>query len=510
MSEDVLPEPPQPESAQAPFAALDLGSNSFHLITARVIDQHLQPLLRFKQRVHLASGLNEENELSDEAMQRGLDALRLCAQRLAGFQPEQVRVVATHTLREASNRATFLARAAEFLPFAIETISGREEARLIYQGVAQTTPTNEQRLVIDIGGGSTEMISGHQFVTDFLTSRSMGSVSFTERFFSNGEITAKAFEKACVAARSELKPVIADLKKFSFDAVYATSGTAKALALWASQRDDQPADRITLKQLYRCRDELLALGKVDKIAISGMDPEREAIITAGTAIMLSIMEALGLDALNTHDAALREGVLYELAGSVIDHQDVRQRTVDGLAARYSVDPDQARRVERAAQQQFDKVVAPWKLSKHWCRRLLWAARLHEVGLQINSSSMHHHSAYILANADMPGFGKEEQLLLATLVRCCRKKIKPDLLPAFSLYSQKDVQRLIVVLRLAVLDNIDRQDSAPSFHISADSGDQLDVTLTDVGRMDPVLLDQLTGEVKQYAKLGITLKLHNNA
>ncbi|MGJ8518116.1 Ppx/GppA phosphatase family protein [Carnimonas bestiolae] len=508
MSNNVLPEPPQPEAAPAQFAALDLGSNSFHLITARVIDQHLQPLLRFKQRVHLANGLGEDGELSDEAMQRGLDALRLCAQRLAGFQPEQVRVVATHALREASNRAEFIARAAEFLPFAIETISGREEARLIYQGVAQTTPTHEQRLVIDIGGGSTEMISGHRFVTDFLTSRSMGSVSFTDRFFDSGEITAKAFEKACIAARGELKPVIAELKKFDFDAVYATSGTAKALAHWVSQRDDQPDDRISLKQLYKCRDELLALGKIDRISISGMDPEREVIITAGTAIMLSIMEALGIETLQIHDAALREGVLYELAGSVIDRHNVRQRTVDGLAARYCIDPDQARRIERAAKQQFDKVAGPWELSQEWCRRMLWAARLHEVGLQISSSSMHHHSAYILANADMPGFGKEEQLLLATLVRCCRKKIRPDVIPEFSLYSQQEVYRLIVVLRLAVLDNIDRQDSAPSFFISSSSGDQLEVTLTAAGRMDPVLLDQLNGEVKQYAKLGITLKVHN--
>lgn len=505
-----LPAPPRPSEAPAQFAALDLGSNSFHLVTARVIDQHLQILSKFKQRVHLAAGLSDDGVLDDEAIQRGIDALRLCAQRLEGFRADQVSIVATHTLREAHNRSEFLARAAEFLPFDIVTISGREEARLIYQGVAQTTPTERRRLVVDIGGGSTEIIAGHAFTVDFLTSRRMGSVSFIEHYFSSGKITENAFDKAALAARSELEPVVQKLRSFEFDDIYATSGTAKALAHWVSQRDDTREDLITRKQLEKCRKELLNLGRIDKISIAGMDPEREQLITAGVVIMLTIMERLGIDELYTHEAALREGVLYELAGSVIDDQDVRQRTVDGLALRYQVDPAQASRVEQAAGQLFDKVAEPWGLDKRWRRRLLWACRLYETGLQINWSGMHHHSFYILANADMPGFGKEEQQLLATLVRCSRKKIKPEVIPDFSLYKARDVKRVIILLRLAVLENIDRQDSEPSYFLHALDDDHVEVALTTAGRLDPVLVDSLSGEVKQYGKLGIELSLANES
>lgn len=493
-------------TAPAQFAALDLGSNSFHLITARVIDQQLQPLLRFKQRVHLATGLDEDNYLDDESMQRGLDALRLCAQRLEGFSPDKVHIVATHTLREAKNRDEFIARAAEFLPYPIETISGREEARLIYKGVAQTTPTDAQRLVIDIGGGSTELISGHAFTVDFLTSRLMGCVSFTERFFGDGEITAKRFDRACLAARKELEPVVQQLTHHTYDVVYATSGTAKAIAHWVRQQEGAEEGIITKAQLQKCREALIDIGRVNKISISGMDPEREVILTAGVAILWAIMDRLKIKQLFIHDAALREGVLYELASRVMDHQDVRQRTVDGMAARYQVDVNQSRRVEETALRFFKDAAEAFSLDEGWLNRLLWAARLHEIGLQINSSSLQQHSAYILANADMPGFGREEQALLATLVRSYRKKIKLDVIPDFSLYKTHDIYRLIALLRLAVLNNSDRQDSEPRFFVHAKDEDTLAVDLTVEGRMDPVLLDDLRSEVKQFAKLGLCLEI----
>ncbi|MRJ42684.1 MULTISPECIES: exopolyphosphatase [Idiomarina] len=489
------------------FAALDLGSNSFHLVTTRVIDQHVQPLLKFKQKVRLASGLSKTNKLSEEAIQRGLAALQLCAQRLQGFATEQVYVVATHTLREAKNADVFLARAAEIFPFPIHIISGHEEARLIYRGVAQTSSYQGRRLVIDIGGGSTEIIAGEEFEPKILASRSMGCVSFTERFFKDGKLSEKRFKKALIAARSELEPVAAGLRKFNAVEVIGTSGTIKAIAQWVQLRDQSAPDVITRTALQRCVEQLLTHTNISSFNEAAIDADRHGVIAAGLAVLVAVMDELELTSLTCHDAALREGVLYELAERVIGHRDVRQRTIDGMAARYQVDELQAQRVAETAVYLLRQVAKPWQLQQPaWRQRLQWAARVHEVGLQINASSLQSHSGYIIEHADMPGFSKEEQAFLAALVRNYRKKLQLERLPQLYLFEQRDLWRMIVLLRLAVLFNTDRQSSLLLKKIQVRQ-DTLLLTLTKEGSANPMLLNDLALEAKQQAKLGINLRVH---
>ncbi|WP_026861240.1 exopolyphosphatase [Pseudidiomarina sediminum] len=489
------------------FAALDLGSNSFHLVTTRVLDEQLQPLLKFKQKVRLASGLTKQHKLSEEAMERGLEALRLCAQRLEGFRPEQVSVVATHTLREAKNADVFLARAAEFLPYPIHIISGHEEARLIYRGVAQTSSNQGRRLVIDIGGGSTEVITGDEFEPKILASHAMGCVSFTERFFRQGKLSDNRFKRALVAARSELESVAASLRKFNACQILGTSGTVKAIAQWVQLRDQSAPDQITRAALQTCVEQLLNLKNLADFNVPGVDADRTPVIAAGLAILVAVMDELELERIAYHDAALRDGVLYELAERVIRHRDVRQRTIDGLASRYQVDQSQAQRVAETAAYLFEQVRQPWSLTEPmWLARLQWAARLHEVGLQINSSSIQNHSGYILAHADMPGFSKEEQAFLAALVRHFRKKIRLETMPELYLFEQRDLWRLIALLRLAVLFNTDRQPSLLLKKIQVRQ-DTLLLTLTPEGNDNAMLRNDLQQEAKQLGKLGILLRIH---
>lgn len=485
------------------FAALDLGSNSFHLVTARVVDGHLQILSRFKQPVQLGKGLTKKKRLKDDAIERGLAALAQCAQRLEGFVPEHVYVVATHTLREASNADVFMMRAAQVLPFPINIISGHEEARLIYKGVAQTSPDHGKRLVFDIGGGSTEVIAGEGFEPSILSSLSMGSVSYTERFFNQGVISEKAFSRAHVAARSELEPIAKAVRKFSAAQVIGTSGMIKAIAKWV-QAADSTAQEISKAQLQQCKAQLILAKRVDNIDAAIIEPERKTILPAGTAILLALLEEFELHSITTHDAALREGVLYELTARVIEHKDVRQRTVTAMATRYRVDTEHAKLVAKTARFLLDSVKSSWKLdSKLWRQRIVWAAKLHEVGLHISSSRFHSHSGYIVEHADMPGFSDEEQLFLATTLRCSRKKVRQDKLPRFTLFERTEVCRVIAIIRLAILFNTDRQPPLLLKRVHAEK-DMLLLELTQEGQANPMLIKELAQEAKQQAKLGIHL------
>ena len=210
-------------------AALDIGSNSFHLVVARIVAGSVQILHRVKQKVRLAEGLNEDNVLQGEAKQRGLDTLKIIADSLKGFEPDSVRIVATHTLRRAVNAKEFIEEALQVLPYPIEVISGTEEARLIYSGVAHTNHDAGKRLVVDIGGGSTEFIIGEGLSPLLLRSLQMGCVSYTQRFFANGELKAKAFDKAIIAAEQEMEPIEERYRRLGWQRCIGTSGTIKAI-----------------------------------------------------------------------------------------------------------------------------------------------------------------------------------------------------------------------------------------------------------------------------------------
>ncbi|EGN75017.1 exopolyphosphatase [Idiomarina sp. A28L] len=497
-----------PEDAPQ-FATLDLGSNSFHLLTARFDKGTMLPLLRFKEKVQLAAGLKAPGILTEEAIERAVLALQGCAQRLQGFSPEQVRVVATHTLRIAQNSDILLNRAKAIFPFPIEIISGHEEARLIYHGVAQTTAMDSSRFIIDIGGGSTELAAGDKVYPKIVASVSMGCISYTEHFFAGGKLTRKRFDKSIIAARRELEAMQADFRPFASGKVYGTSGTIKALSGWCASRFNNAADTIELEQLYSLVDSLIEAKSISVIDINspefiGLETERAAIIPGGIAILIAVMEELGVSEVHAHDAALREGVLYQLAEQVLEDKDVQQRTIDSLALRYSVDTDQAARVQATALELLSAVKQEWQLKGKVFRRLLsWAALLHEIGFHINFSSRHKHAGYILQHTDMPGFNREEQQATALLARYFRKKIDPRAFPPFTLFETSKVLALLVLLRLAIVFNNDRQHLSPITNISV-NGSALRISLTDVALADKVLMEDLEFEKRQFGKLGFSL------
>ncbi|MGO1239577.1 MAG: exopolyphosphatase, partial [Hafnia alvei] len=438
------------------IAAIDLGSNSFHMVIARIVNGALQVLGRLKQRVHLADGLDSNNMLSEEAMERGIACLALFAERLQGFPEENVCIVGTHSLRQAANAEEFLKRAAKVIPYPIEIISGHEEARLIFMGVAHTQPEKGRKLVIDIGGGSTEMVIGEDFDPLLVESRRMGCVSFARQFFPNGEISKDNFQRARLAAAQKLENMAWQYRIQGWQSALGASGSIKAaheVLIALGEKDGL----ITPERLELLRNEVLKYKRFSELALPGLSEDRQAVFVPGLSILCGVFDALAIKQLRLSDGALREGVLYEMEGR-FRHQDIRSRTARSLAEHYNIDHEQAYRVLSTVQQLYAQWMAQnSKLVHPQLEALLnWAAMLHEVGLSINHSGMHRHSAYILQNTNLPGFNQEQQLLLATLVRFHRKGVKLDELPRLTLFKKKQYIPLIQILRLAALLNNQRQ------------------------------------------------------
>ncbi len=439
------------------MAALDIGSNSFHLVVARVVAGSVQVLHKLKQKVRLAQGLDENDVLSQEAMERGFEVLRIVAATINGFEPDKVRIVATHTLRKATNAKQFIRAAKTIIPYPIEVIPGVEEARLIYAGVAHTSHHEGKRLVIDIGGGSTEFVIGEGFEPQLCRSVQMGCVSYTQRFFPNGELKAKYFDSAITHTEQELELIEGKFLSMGWDVCLGTSGTMKALYKLvqpaAPNHHEMPISLRSLKGLLK---QFIEQGHIENLSFAELSEDRKPVIAGGLAILIGIFRAFNIDSLVYSQAALREGVLYEMDDS-LHQQDIRSRTASSLASRYDVDTAQANLVLNSAIKLYDDCAKIWKIKQAEYKNILgWAALLHEVGLQINSSGVQRHSAYILSNTDMPGFSQEQQELLSTLVRYQRKKIRAQEIAEFSQYENDVVYRLIALLRLAVLLNIKRQ------------------------------------------------------
>lgn len=443
---------PRPEE----FAAVDLGSNSFHMVIARVVDGAMQIIGRLKQRVHLADGLDSNNMLSEEAMERGLACLSLFAERLQGFDPASVCIVGTHTLRQALNATEFLKRAEKVLPYPIEIIPGNEEARLIFMGVEHTQPEKGRKLVVDIGGGSTELVIGEDFQPQLVESRRMGCVSFAQLYFAGSTINGENFRRARMAATQKLESLAWQYRIQGWNVALGASGTIKAVheVLIALGEKD---GIITPERLERVVAEVLKFKSFSELTLPGLSDERKVVFVPGLAILCGVFDALAIRELRLSDGALREGVLYEMEGR-FRHQDIRSRTAQSLASQYNIDRDQARRVLDTTTLIYDQWQAqnPKLGSPQLAALLKWAAMLHEVGLNINHSGMHRHSAYILQNSDLPGFNQEQQLMMATMVRYHRKAIKLDEIPRFTLFKKKQFLPLVQILRLGVLLNNQRQ------------------------------------------------------
>lgn len=457
------------------YAAVDLGSNSFHMVIARLTEGRMQIIDRIKERVRLAEGMDEQRRMSPEAMARGLDCLALFAERLTNIKPDQIRIAGTYTLRRASNARDFVREAAKVLNHPIEIISGQEEARLIYQGVAHTQHIEGQVLVVDIGGGSTELIIGEGFEHKALTSRKMGCVSFTQSFFGNGKLGEKAFNAAVLEAQHQLAPIINQYRKLGWQSCLGSSGSIRTVRD-VLQGEEWTDGAITLAGLERLKEEMLKHKRVDQFKLAGLTEERQGVFAAAVAILLGLFTSLPIERMEYSDGALREGLLYEFEER-LQHHDIRERTALALSTHYRIDKRQATRVERSVLSLFDALSGPWEMPEEPYRAILgWAARLHEIGLAINYSGIHKHSAYILQNTDLPGFNQDDQALLAALVRFHRKGLKLSELPALPNHDEQTVLRCIRILRLAVAAHHRRQDNLlPEWNVQA-AGDQLVVTL----------------------------------
>lgn len=440
------------------IAALDIGSNSFHLVVARVVADSVQVLTRVKHKVRLADGLNEQSILSDEAMQRGLDTLESMVESLKGVSVDSVRIVATHTLRRARNADAFLQKARSVFPFPIEVISGAEEARLIYVGVFNHTNVKGSRLIIDIGGGSTEFAIGKDPAPQLCKSLRMGCVSYQKRFFADGTITLKAVERAITAAEQDLELASVSLKECSWEHSIGSSGTAKAIAAVANPNEDGQILPFSQQDLQLLVARCIEKGHSDKLDFEGLSEDRKPVFVSGLCIMLAIFQSLKLQKVVISQAALREGVLTELKGEQTS-QDVRVRTAQSLATRYDVDTPHAHKVLKSCMFIYNEVKHDWQLSASKFRFMIaWSALLHEIGLQVNSRGLQKHSAYILSNSDLPGYNQDQQRVMAALVRFHRKKILREQLPNSIEYTERCIAKMLTILRLGILLNISRQAS----------------------------------------------------
>ncbi len=483
------------------LAAVDLGSNSFRLEIGRHEHGQIHRTEYLKETVRQGSGLDEARNLTPEAMQRGWDCLARFGERLAGFRKSQVRAVATQTLREARNRDVFLARAHQVLGFPIDVISGREEARLIYQGVAHLLPqSDERRLVVDIGGRSTELILGQQFDAKVVESYRVGSVAWSMKYFPQGEFTESAFERAQVAAQAVLEEALGAYLPGTWDVAYGSSGTIGAVGdvLAACGWDPGVISREGLQWLMQ---QLLDARHADRVRLEGLKDDRRPVLGGGLSVLLAVFDTLGIDTMQPAQGALRHGVLYDLLDREHGETDVRSTTVQRLAGKFGADPAQARRVGEVARQLLRQLRArtdaPQDLARHE-RKLGWAAALHEIGSHISHSDYHKHGAYILDNADAPGFAQPELHRLGLLVLGHRGKLRKLVEADFG--DELFVHQLLCLRLAVILCHARRDPDLKGMQLRA-SGDQaLSLSLrSDWPRLFPQSAHLLREEVVAWQK-----------
>lgn len=454
-------------------AAVDLGSNSFRLQVGRVVDDQIYPLDSLKEPVRLASGLTADKRLDEPAQARALEALRRFGERLGGLDRGAVRAVATNTLRVAKNAPEFLPLAEEALGFPIEIIAGREEARLIYIGASHSLPmATHKRLVVDIGGGSTEFIIGKRHEPQLMESLYMGCVSYTLRFFPDRRIDRKRLRDAQIAAAKEIELIAHDYQRLGWKEAVGSSGSARAIAdvLELNGLNPNGESGITREGLDRLCALLIKAGSAEALDLPGVKGDRLPVLPGGIAIMSAIFEELGIERMTYADGALRLGVLYDLLGR-FHHHDMRDATVAQFRRRYQVEADQVERVEATALSALTQL-AEGLPAEADVQFLSWATRMHEIGISVAHNAYHKHGAYILTFADMPGFSKKDQARLAMLVLGHRGKLeKLGGVPAVD-----SAWRLIFCLRLAVLLHRTRDDRAlPAWRVKAlANGFQLEV------------------------------------
>ncbi|ROR88945.1 exopolyphosphatase/guanosine-5'-triphosphate,3'-diphosphate pyrophosphatase [Raoultella ornithinolytica] len=452
-------------SSTSLYAAIDLGSNSFHMLVVREVAGSIQTLSRIKRKVRLAAGLNSDNALSAEAMERGWQCLRLFAERLQDIPPAQIRVVATATLRLAVNADEFLAKARDILGCPVQVISGEEEARLIYQGVAHTTGGEDQRLVVDIGGASTELVTGTGAQTTSLFSLPMGCVTWLERYFADRNLTKDNFELAENAAREVLRPITDTLNYHGWKVCVGASGTVQALQeIMMAQGMDE---RITLAKLQQLKQRAIQCGRLEELEIEGLTLERALVFPSGLAILIAIFSELNIRCMTLAGGALREGLVYGMLHLAVD-QDIRSRTLRNIQRRFMIDTEQAQRVGRLAADLVSQLDNCWELEPLSRDLLVSACALHEIGLSVDFKSAPQHAAYLVRNLDLPGFTPAQKKLLATLLLNQTNAVDLSSLHQQNAVKPRVAEHLCRLLRLAILFASRRRDDLlPSVTLTAE-------------------------------------------
>jgi len=487
------------------LAAVDLGSNSFHMVVSRYLLGQLRVVDRLREQVRLAEGLDSRGHLSVDARQRAFECLSRFGQRIRDIPPQQVRAIATNTVRRLAAPQSFLMPAESALGHAIEVVSGREEARLIYLGVAHAQPSkpDELRLVIDIGGGSTECIIGSGFEAIERESLQLGCVASTMRFFGDGKLTPRRWREALAEVTAEFQQFAAGYRALGWDDALGASGTNKAIGeICAAMKLTKGA--VTAEALPQVRDRLLRAGRIDAIDLPGLSADRRPIIAGGLLVLEAAFDALGLQRLMISKAAMREGVLYDMLGrGGVD--DPRDAAVAALMLRYGIDKAQAARVEGTMLRLFDQVAEAWQLGPDDRLMLSRAARLHELGLTIAHSQYQVHGAYVVEHTDISGFSRQQQQFLAALVRTHRRKVPKSAFDALPDRLLPAVRRSAALLRLAVLmHRAHEADPIPRLDARAD-GDRLTLTLDERWfEARPLLKTDLEGEPHDIGALGIQL------
>ncbi len=485
------------------LAAVDLGSNSFHCQIARVVGDQLYPLDSLREPVRLGGGLDDNKMLDDATQERALACLQRIGERLRGFDRRAVRAIGTNTLRVAKNAPAFLKKARAALGFPIEVVAGREEARLIYLGVAHELPASrEKRLVVDIGGGSTEFIIGANHKPQRLDSLFMGCVSYSLRFFPDGRITKGAMKLAELAARTELQPMVAGFSRRNWQQAVGSSGTVRAIAEIMQQNgfDD---GAITPEGVERLRSHLVKAGSVADAKLAGMRADRAPVLPGGLAILGAVLSALDIRTMLVANGAMRQGVLYDMLGR-FHHKDMRDITVAQFMQRYHVDALQARRVGNLALNLYGKLSGDAdKVDDASGRYIGWAAKLHEIGISVAYSGYHKHSAYIVNNAEMPGFSRDEQNLLSALVLTHRRTLKK----AQTALGEDIDWRMVLALRLAALFCRGRADfTVPPIQLRAQAG-KFRLTLDTAWlERNPLTATALHNEAREWERIGFELRI----
>lgn len=498
--------PSQPQEGEL-LAAIDIGSNSFHMVVARPVLGQLRIIDRLRETVRLAEGLDGQGGLSEAARQRALDCLSRFGQRIRDIPPQRVRAIATNTVRALSQPQNFLAAAETALGHAIEVVSGREEARLIYLGVAHAQPPKpkQRRLVIDIGGGSTECIIGSGFDTIERESLQIGCVASTRRFFGNGKLSRKRWKDALTEVEAEFQQFAGLYRSLGWQEAIGSSGTNKAIGdICAAMKFTKGA--VTAEALAAVREKILSFERIEDIVLPDLSDDRRPIIAGGVLVLEAAFETLGLQRMAVSKAAMREGVLHDLLGrGGVD--DPRQAAVDALIRRYDVDTAQAARVEATAMRLFEQVSARWGLGADERWLLTCAARLHELGLAIAHSQYHLHGAYVLEHSDIAGFSRQEQQFLAALVRSHRRNIGKNAFDGVPDRLLAHARRVCALLRIAVLLHRSHEsESIPRLDARAD-GNTLQLKLAAHWlEARPLLRSDLEQEMRSIEGLGIALKL----